>query len=305
VSGRAFTRQVKEIKALDGVSLSISEGETLGLVGESGCGKTTLARLLLLLDHPTGGAVFFQGKEMDKLSRSETRKYRASVQAVFQDPLNSLSPRMRAGQIIVEPMVINKSVSRVEARDRARELLETVGLGSADANSYPHEFSTGQRQRIALARALSLNPELIILDEPVSALDVSLQAQMLNLLRDVQEKFGLSLLLIAHDMAVVHHMSNRIAVMYSGRIVEMAESDELYRNPVHPYTKALFSVALVSYTGRQIDSFVLSGEVPSPLDPPSGCSFHPRCPDASSTCSQAAPSLKDIGGGHQVACWMV
>lgn len=300
--GVIFMKQIGAIKAVDGIDFTIAKGETFGLVGESGCGKTTTARLILLLEDITRGSVLFEDKDISKLSKVELKRYRGMVQAVFQDPFSSLSPRMRVGSIIAEPMVTNRSLSRKEIRDRVAEALEVVGLKADHAENYPHEFSGGQRQRIAVARGLALNPALIVLDEPVSALDVSIRAQIMNLLKDIQEQFGLTYLLIAHDLAVVKHMSNRIGVMYLGRLVETAESEELYRNPLHPYTQALLSAALPAHPDEQKDEIILSGEVPSPINLPPGCRFHTRCPKAKSVCFQEDPILKDRGGDHEVAC---
>ena len=300
--GIAFMRQIGAIKAVEGISFTINRGETFGLVGESGCGKTTTAKLILLLETITSGSIIFDGKDITQLSPSELREYRSSVQAVFQDPFSSLSPRMRVGGIVAEPIVVNNALPRREIKERVAELLGVVGLRSDGADLYPHEFSGGQRQRIAVARALSLNPSLIVLDEPVSALDVSIRAQIMNLLHDIQREFGVTYLLIAHDLAVVKHMSNRIGVMYLGKLVEVADSEELYFNPLHPYTQALLSAALPSYPDDQRERSVLPGEVPSPLNPPTGCSLHPRCPFKKPICSEEEPVLKEAAPGHEVAC---
>ena len=300
--GIAFMRQIGAIKAVEGISFTINRGETFGLVGESGCGKTTTAKLILLLETITSGSIIFDGKDITQLSPSELREYRSSVQAVFQDPFSSLSPRMRVGGIVAEPIVVNNALPRREIKERVAELLGVVGLRSDGADLYPHEFSGGQRQRIAVARALSLNPSLIVLDEPVSALDVSIRAQIMNLLYDIQREFGVTYLLIAHDLAVVKHMSNRIGVMYLGKLVEVADSEELYFNPLHPYTQALLSAALPSYPDDQRERSVLPGEVPSPLNPPTGCSLHPRCPFKKPICSEEEPVLKEAAPGHEVAC---
>ena len=300
--GIAFMRQIGAIKAVEGISFTINRGETFGLVGESGCGKTTTAKLILLLETITSGSIIFDGKDITQLSPSELREYRSSVQAVFQDPFSSLSPRMRVGGIVAEPIVVNNALPRREIKERVAELLGVVGLRSDGADLYPHEFSGGQRQRIAVARALSLNPSLIVLDEPVSALDVSIRAQIMNLLHDIQREFGVTYLLIAHDLAVVKHMSNRIGVMYLGKLVEVADSEELYFNPLHPYTQALLSAALPSYPDDQRERSVLPGEVPSPLDPPTGCSLHPRCPFKKPICSEEEPVLKEAAPDHEVAC---
>ena len=289
------------VRAVDGVSFAIEGGQTLGVVGESGCGKTTTARLVLGLEKPTGGAIRFEGCDLQTLDAAGRRHYRKSVQAVFQDPYASLSPRMRISAIIAEPLVTNESPSAEELSRRVRQLLDLVGLPAHAADLFPHEFSGGQRQRIAIARALSLSPRLVVLDEPVSALDVSIRAQILNLLRDLQAELGLSYLFIAHDLAAVAHMSHTIVVMYLGKIVETGEAQELSRAPKHPYTQALFSAALPSHPDERRDEIILSGEVPSPLNPPSGCRFHPRCPRAMPVCGVEEPTLRDVEG-HLVAC---
>ena len=300
--GLVISRVTGQIKAVDGVSFSIVAGETLGLVGETGCGKTTTARVVLFLEKLTGGSILFQGQDIAHLGRAGLRAYRRAVQAVFQDPYSSLSPRMRVGDIIGEPISVNESVPRRAVQERVSELLQQVGLPPESAHQYPHEFSGGQRQRIAVARALAINPLCIVLDEPVSALDVSIRAQLINLLKELQERFSLGYLLIAHDLAAVHHMSNRIAVMYLGGIVESADSDELFANPLHPYTRALLSASLPLDPDSRREEIVLTGEVPSPLNPPSGCRFHPRCPFAMPICAEVQPVLKDAATRHQVAC---
>ncbi len=300
--GVIFQKIIGLVKAVDGVSYTINSGETLGLVGESGCGKTTTSKLILMLDKPTGGSIIFRGRDIQTLDRRELKTYRRGVQAVFQDPFSSLNPRIRVGDIIAEPLVVNEALPKAEVKERVQELLRFVGLSPNAVNLFPHEFSGGQRQRIAIARALSLNPSLIVLDEPVSALDVSIRAQIMNLLQDLQQQFGLSYLLIAHDLAAVLHLSTTIAVMYLGKIVEFATSDDLRDKPLHPYTQALFSAALPSHPDEQRDEIIIPGEVPSPLNPPSGCRFHPRCPFVMPICSEVEPPLKPTTDGHLVAC---
>lgn len=289
------------VRAVDGVSFTIAPGQTLGVVGESGCGKTTTAKLVLGLEEPTGGVIRFAGRDLRELDAVGRRQYRKSVQAVFQDPYASLSPRMRVGAIIAEPVITNEKVTDEQVRRRVAEMLDLVGLPAHSADLFPHEFSGGQRQRIAIARALALSPRLIVLDEPVSALDVSIRAQILNLLRDLQAQLGLSYLFIAHDLAAVAHVSHTIAVMYLGKIVEMGEARALARAPKHPYTEALFSAALPSHPDERRDEVILHGEVPSPINPPSGCRFHPRCPRAFAPCPQHMPPLKEVHD-RRVAC---
>ncbi|MBV9833508.1 MAG: dipeptide ABC transporter ATP-binding protein [Alphaproteobacteria bacterium] len=289
------------VRAVDGISFAIAQGRTLGVVGESGCGKTTTAKLVLGLEDPTDGSILFEGHDLATLDKPGRRHYRKSVQAVFQDPYASLSPRMRVGTIIAEPLITNEKVGAAEVRRRTLELLELVGLPERSADLFPHEFSGGQRQRIAIARALVLSPRLIVLDEPVSALDVSIRAQILNLLRDLQARLDLSYLFIAHDLAAVAHMSHEIVVMYLGKIVESGDAQALAGKPLHPYTKALFAAALPSHPDERQDETVLQGEVPSPLNPPSGCHFHPRCPHAMPRCAIEAPPLTKVED-RLVAC---
>jgi len=284
------------VRAVDSVSFQIDVGTTLGLVGESGCGKTTTSKLVLGLERPTAGTIRFEGADVSTLGAKADRHYRRSVQAVFQDPYASLDPRMRVGSIIAEPLVINERPSATELRRRVRELLDLVGLPERSAELFPHEFSGGQRQRIAIARALALSPKLIVLDEPVSALDVSIRAQILNLLRDIQKRLGVSYLFIAHDLAAVAHMSHTIAVMYLGKIVELGEATAVALDPKHPYTQALFAAALPIDLDRRVEEIALSGEVPSPLDPPSGCRFHPRCPYVMPRCASEEPQLRPEAG---------
>jgi oligopeptide transport system ATP-binding protein len=300
--GLIFAKTIGWIKAVDGIDFEIWPGDTFGLVGESGCGKTTTSKMILMLEKKTSGSLLFEGEEVISLGGEALMRFRGSVQAVFQDPFSSLNPRMRVGSIISEPIVENKAVSKDEVKERIEFLIEQVGLPRGSAHLYPHEFSGGQRQRIAVARALALNPRLIILDEPVSALDVSVRAQVLNLLKDLQQAFGLTYLLIAHNLATVRYLSTFVAVMYLGRIMEAAPCQELYTRSLHPYTQALLFAALPSHPSAKREEMILSGEVPSPFNPPQGCRFHPRCCHAFTPCSEIEPPLAEIADNHKVAC---
>jgi oligopeptide transport system ATP-binding protein len=307
-AGLIFQRKIADVKAVDGINLHVKRGETLGLVGESGCGKSTTGRAILQLYKPTAGTVNFGGTELTQLRAGDMRRMRRRMQMIFQDPYASLNPRMSVGSIIGEPLQIHGLASGGRARkERIQDLMRVVGLNPYYANRYPHEFSGGQRQRIGIARALAVEPDFIVADEPVSALDVSIQAQIINLMEDLQQQFGLTYLFIAHDLSVVRHISDRVGVMYLGKMMEMADRNELYENPLHPYTKALLSAVPVPDPAveRTRERIILTGDVPSPLRPPSGCVFHTRCPIAVEECRQAIPEWRDVGTEHFVACHRV
>ena len=302
IKGGVFSRTIGFVYAVDDVSFTVDKGETLGLVGESGCGKSTTGRSILRLIEPTDGKIHFEGQDVTALDKNAMRSLRREMQIIFQDPYASLNPRMTVGSIIGEPLEIHKIARGSEKTERVASLLQKVGLRAEDMRKYPHEFSGGQRQRIGIARALALNPKLIVCDEPVSALDVSIQAQVINLLEDLQEEFGLSYLFIAHNLNVVEHISDRVAVMYLGQIVELASDTDLYNDPQHPYTEALLSAVPIPDPTVKKKRIILEGDVPSPIDPPSGCHFHTRCMYKEKICEEEAPEFKHIGGGHWVAC---
>ena len=305
IRGGLITRTVGHVKAVDGISFKLRRGETLGIVGESGCGKSTAGRTILRLHDITDGKVIFKGEDLAKCSKKEMRAKRLQMQMVFQDPYASLNPRMTVGNIIGEALLDHKLMSKAEAREKVLETMEICGLPTYYINRSPHEFSGGQRQRIGIARSLILNPELIVCDEPVSALDVSIQSQIINLLGDLQERNNFSYIFISHDLSVVEYISNRVAVMYLGNIVEMADKNEIFDNPLHPYTKALMSAIPVPDPTRKRDRIILSGDLPSPSNPPSGCKFRTRCPYATEKCAQEAPEYRDVGNEHFVACHYV
>ena len=302
IKGGVFSKTIGYVYAVDDINFTLEKGETLGLVGESGCGKSTTGRTILRLIEPTDGAIYFEGQDITDLDKGAMRALRREMQIIFQDPYASLNPRMTVGSIIGEPLEIHKIARGSEKEERVASLLQKVGLRAEDMRKYPHEFSGGQRQRIGIARALALNPKLIVCDEPVSALDVSIQAQVINLLEDLQAEFGLSYLFIAHNLNVVEHISDRVAVMYLGQIVELASDEELYKNPQHPYTEALLSAVPIPDPTVKKKRIILEGDVPSPINPPRGCHFHTRCMYKEKICEEVEPEFKHIGGGHWVAC---
>ncbi|MBI2165716.1 MAG: ATP-binding cassette domain-containing protein [Chloroflexi bacterium] len=299
-----FKHLLGNVQAVDDINFTVREGQTFGLVGESGCGKTTVSRLILMIEKPTEGVIEFEGKDINKLQGAGLLEYRKRVQPVFQDPYSSLSPRMQVWEIVTEPVIVTEKLNTAKAKERAAQLMETVGLSPYMIDRYPHQFSGGQRQRVAIARALSSNPKFLVLDEPVSALDVSIRAQIMNLLKDLQKQFGLTLFIIAHDLGVVRYMSETICVMYLGHIVEMGPSEKVYSKPLHPYTQALLSSALPYHPDAEKKKLIISGEIPSPLNPPLGCRFHTRCPHVMPHCSGERPVLKEVEPEHYVACYL-
>jgi oligopeptide transport system ATP-binding protein len=302
ITGGIFGKTIGHVKAVDGVSFSVKKGETLGIVGESGCGKSTTGRMLMRLIEPTAGEIIFDGKDLMKLSKKDMRATRRDLQMVFQDPFASLNPRHTVEKILEEPLIVHGIGDEKERKKKVRELLEVVGLSSYYAKRYPHQFSGGQRQRIGIARALMTRPKLIIADEPVSALDVSIQSQVLNLMQDLQKEFGLTYIFIAHDLGVVRHISDRVGVMYLGKMVELADSDKLYEKPLHPYTQALLSAVPIPDPEHKRETIVLKGDIPSPANPPKGCAFHARCPFKTEKCEEVVPTFKEVEPGHSVAC---
>jgi len=304
IKGIIRGRTLGHVKAVDDVSFDIKTGQTFGLVGESGCGKTTLSRLLLRAERPTSGVIEFEGKDISEFDREDLKKYRSLVQPVFQDPYSSLSPTMQVWEIITEPLIVQQKISSAKAKETAAYLLETVGLSPQNLSQYPHQFSGGQRQRIAIARALSCNPKFLVLDEPVSALDVSIRAQLMNMLKDLQKQFGLTFFIIAHDLGTVRYMSDTICVMYLGQIAEMGPADKVYSRALHPYTQALLSSTLPFDPDEAPKTFTIKGEIPSPLNPPSGCRFHTRCPFVMPECSGEPPMLREVEPEHYVSCYL-
>ena len=302
IKGGFFSKTIGNVKAVDGVSLEVRKGETLGIVGESGCGKSTTGRAILQLLKPTGGKVYFKDQDLSKLSKKEMRALRPKMQLIFQDPYSSLNPRMTVGQIIGEALIDHKMATKENLREKVLEVMDLCGLAEYQIDRFPHEFSGGQRQRIGIARALALDPEFIVADEPVSALDVSIQAQIINLLAKLQKEKGFSYMFISHDLSVVEHLCQRVGVMYLGSMVELADKDELFDNPLHPYTKALLSAIPIPDPTIKRDRIILTGDIPSPANPPKGCKFHTRCPYATDKCKKEAPEYREIKEGHFVAC---
>lgn len=305
IKGGFFSKTIGNVKAVDGVSLEVRKGETLGIVGESGCGKSTTGRAILQLLKPTGGKVYFKGQDLSKLSKKEMRALRPKMQLIFQDPYSSLNPRMTVGQIIGEALIDHKMATKENLREKVLEVMDLCGLAEYQIDRFPHEFSGGQRQRIGIARALALDPEFIVADEPVSALDVSIQAQIINLLAKLQKEKGFSYMFISHDLSVVEHLCQRVGVMYLGSMVELADKDELFDNPLHPYTKALLSAIPIPDPTIKRERIILTGDIPSPANPPKGCKFHTRCPYATDKCRNEAPEYREIKEGHFVACHRV